>query len=122
MEASATMTGKLDEIRKRVDSFYRMSGNNLLELQEGDSFRIIEDMRVQAPSDILYLLGYIDWLNIEHASSIARERSDERQQTILDMRKYLADGLRKIGIEADDKISLTEVLAIIEGLVSNEPR
>lgn len=72
------------------------------------------ELIAHAPADISELLRHIDWLNMEHAASIGRERSDERSQTILDMRKYLAEGLRAMGISADDKISLTEVLELFE--------
>lgn len=59
-------------------------------------------------------ISALEYEIMELRASISRERSDERSQTILDMRRYLADGLRKLGIEADDKIALTEVLALFE--------
>lgn len=53
---------------------------------------------------------------LEMHMRIARERSEERSQALKDARKFLAGGLRDIGIPASDDISLVEVLTIIRGL------
>lgn len=63
-----------------------------------------------------------DYDQLRRSNEISAARSDARSECILDMRRYLADGLRKLGIEADDKISLTEVLAIIEGQQADNTR
>lgn len=45
---------------------------------------------------------------------VIRVCADERSRTITDAQKFLAEGLRKLGISAHDRISRTEVLTIVE--------
>ena len=75
-----------------------------------------------APADIDALISRVEELEAENTRltmSESRIRSDARSEAILDTRKYLAEGLRKLDIKADDKISLTEVLQIVSRFIDN---
>jgi len=87
------------------------------------------ELIAHAPDDLRDLLALVDAQQQQiadaerlRANEISCARSDARSECILDMRRYLAEGLRKLGISANDKISLTEVLDLFRYMQAKNVR